>query len=266
MTRKVITYLVFSLIVFSFLLSIHSCCADLQTEIIMTPSTDHILKGESFTLTISITPSEPIGGWQLDLRFDQTRVQPVTITPGTSWAAYFDPGIINNTTGTIRGMQTWTTDSFPTTPHTMCAITFIALEAGLCAFSIEHIQVTNASFTDILVVTHNVTISISEGGTGHEPGEGGYLVDENGDGTYDTYHDNESGNNTTVQKQHTGRYLIDQNGDGVFDTDYDPQTNIYSSYHPPQDNSLLIIGGILAAIFVLIVLLYVFPRKKVTKK
>jgi len=49
----------------------------------------------------------------------------------------------------------------------------------------------------------------------------GYLIDNDSDGTYDSFYCNETGNKTTVG-QEDGKYLIDTNGDGTWEYTFDP--------------------------------------------
>ena len=56
-------------------------------------------------------------------------------------------------------------------------------------------------------------------------GDIGYLTDDNGDGTYDTFHNSTSGENTSVQLNN-GKYQIDSNGDGTWDYTYDSATGL----------------------------------------
>jgi len=49
----------------------------------------------------------------------------------------------------------------------------------------------------------------------------GYLIDNNSDGTYDSFYCNETGNKTTVELKDE-KYMIDTNGDGNWDYTFDP--------------------------------------------
>jgi len=264
--RGISAILTFCILILSLFIIGNSCRAETATDIIITPSSNQILQGETFTLTLFMTPAEPIGGWQFDLQFDQMRVRATTVTAGSNWTSYFDQGTINNTTGTITSIQTWTSGPYPAAPHIMCTITFTAIKTGLCDITIENVQVTNSSFTNITVVTHNITISIYEDNTENDHGNDGYFVDNNGDGVYDEYHNNETGNVTHVQKLGSGRYLIDRNGDGVWDTEYNPQTQKFNQYLPSQDNGpLMILGGILGIVAILFIFILLLTRKKKTE-
>jgi hypothetical protein len=57
-------------------------------------------------------------------------------------------------------------------------------------------------------------------------GDIGYLVDNDSDGIYDVFYSNETGNQTRVQKQENGTYLIDTNGDGTWDYSFDPAAGL----------------------------------------
>ena len=59
----------------------------------------------------------------------------------------------------------------------------------------------------------------------------GYLIDSNGDGTFDVFYSNTTDSVTRVKLLDTGKYLIDTNGDSIWDIIYDPSTNQYQQYH-----------------------------------
>ncbi|MBE3121345.1 MAG: hypothetical protein IMZ53_07755 [Thermoplasmata archaeon] len=245
------------------------------SEINLIPSSNQILVGQEFTLTLSINPTEAIGGWSLSLRFNQALIQATNITPGIDWTAFFNQGEINNLNGTIAEIQTWSTGPYPTTTHTLCSIRFQAIYAGICHLSIEQVQVTNTSFQTIPVSSKNTTVTIVETsggndsqGSNEEPD--GYLTDTDQDGIYDTFHNNETENDTTIQK-HNNRYLIDSDGDGIWDYLFDPQTKEMTQYHPTseaeqQDSTpLFILGSILGVILIFFVIFLLLTRKKKNK-
>jgi parallel beta-helix repeat protein len=93
----------------------------------------------------------------------------------------------------------------------------------------------------------------------------GYLVDTNGDGTPDSWHNNNSGQTTSAQRQADGTYLIDVNGDGAWDYIYNPATGVYSPYSaaPTEGPNWLLWGGILLIIIVLIIFFFlIFWRRR----
>ncbi len=67
--------------------------------------------------------------------------------------------------------------------------------------------------------------------------ENGYIVDTDGDGTYDTFYNSASGFGTAIGLE-DGKYKIDANGDGEWDYTYDPQsgeTVPYESEEPSDE-------------------------------
>jgi len=59
----------------------------------------------------------------------------------------------------------------------------------------------------------------------------GYLIDIDGDGTYDVFHSNSTGIETNVKKLDNGNYLIDTDADGLWNMIYDPASNQLQVYH-----------------------------------
>jgi PKD repeat protein len=93
----------------------------------------------------------------------------------------------------------------------------------------------------------------------------GYLIDEDADGTYDSFYNTTSDQETDVELQDDGTYLIDDDGDNQWDWIYDPETNQLTKYEPepeePMDYTYLLI--LLAIIIILIIIIAaVMARKK----
>lgn len=245
------------------------------SEIDLIPSSNQVVVGEEFTLTLLMNPTEAIGGWSLSLRFNQELIQATNVTPGINWTAFFTQGEINNLNGTITEIQTWSIGPYPATKHTLCTIRVQAMHAGVCHLSLEQVQVTNTSFQTLPVSSKNTTVTIvgtseGDGSEGSDEEPTGYLIDTDQDGTFDTFHNNETENDTTVQK-HNNRYLIDSNGDDIWDFLYDPQTKEMTQYYPTgeagqQNNtSVFIFGSILGLIVIVFVIVLLLIRKKRNK-
>ena len=97
--------------------------------------------------------------------------------------------------------------------------------------------------------------------------EGGYLVDTNGTGQYDTFYNATSGVTTNVTTDEDGNYLIDNDGDGECDFIYDPETGETTPYkkgvekpdeEPPSTTTMIII--IVAIIVILAVIIVLFKK------
>lgn len=99
----------------------------------------------------------------------------------------------------------------------------------------------------------------------------GYLIDHNGDGTYDSFYSNQTKKETSVEKQVNGTYFIDSTGDGKWDYIYDPHTKTLMPYPnkegtPQSDMALQVLGGILGIIAVLFIILLLLVRRKKNKQ
>ena len=90
----------------------------------------------------------------------------------------------------------------------------------------------------------------------------GYVIDSDGDGSFDSYYNESSGTINEMQKTDDGNYLIDDNDDGTYDETYDPTTGGVSPYSPtpaPEDDgniwiyiAIIIIIAVIIIIFVLL--------------
>jgi chitodextrinase len=96
----------------------------------------------------------------------------------------------------------------------------------------------------------------------------GYLTDDDADGTYDSFHNDTSGQETDVEKQDDGTYLLDDDGDDSWDWIYDIETDTLTKYSEPTpepDNTALIVLAIIVILF-LIILGYLVKRSNDKKK
>jgi len=133
--------------------------------------------------------------------------------------------------------------------------------AGVYALSVTVFDVENAS------AQKTITVLMS---TMWVDGLG-YLTDYNGDGIYDAFYSNTTGQITLVQRLADGTYLIDTNGDGVFDRSFNPLTNEVIQYTPPSEegigtNTMWILGGIIGLIIVLLIVMVLLTRRSKKKK
>ena len=103
-------------------------------------------------------------------------------------------------------------------------------------------------------------------------GDIGYVTDDNGDGTYDTYHSNDDSVETITEKQTDGTYLIDSDDDSNPNYILDPETGELTTYEPSsgepaQDNTIwyaLLIGMIITILVIL--LIFMATKKKKGKE
>ena len=97
----------------------------------------------------------------------------------------------------------------------------------------------------------------------------GYLVDEDGDEIYDSFHNETSDKNLDVCYV-DGKYLIDDDGDGNWNYVYDSDTFTITEYHQSEkesilgiDNALLnsLVIGLFFSIIILIIVFFIYRKK-----
>ena len=93
----------------------------------------------------------------------------------------------------------------------------------------------------------------------------GSLIDTNGDGILDSFHNNTTGKNVKAQRLANGAYLVDINGDGKWDYYYDPTLGTYTPYSAASAGPNWLLWGGLAVIVVIIIGgLVLFMRRRKT--
>jgi len=97
----------------------------------------------------------------------------------------------------------------------------------------------------------------------------GYLVDDNSDGTYDSFENSRTGEKTDVTIQDDGTYLIDIEGDGNWDFVYDVESLTISKNAGPNaspesedDNTAIYVLVLIIIIILIIVFVYLLKRGK----
>jgi hypothetical protein len=89
----------------------------------------------------------------------------------------------------------------------------------------------------------------------------GYIIDIDGDGTYDLFHNETNGNETSLDIE-DGNYLIDENGDGKWNWVYNKETNKLTPFKEnAEEDFTLWYVVILMIIIILIILGYLAGKK-----
>ena len=166
---------------------------------------------------------------------------------------------------TLTYTFTWgdgTTDtSLSTTSGTPVTMYHIWRHAGVYTLRVIVSDVENASAQTTMTVLMSVMWVDGLG----------YLIDYNGDGIYDAFYSNETGQTTLVQRLADGTYLIDSDGDGVWDRLFNPLTKELTLYTVPPiigtgANGMWVLAGILGAILVLFLILLLLTRRSKKKQ
>ena len=181
-------------------------------------------------------------------------------TKGTEYSYSFRSTDADN--DTIKYIVTWgdgettTTDFLPNGTATIQNHSWISAGKYILAVQADDNEtVSSTTQTTILIDAHLVE-------------DIGYLIDDDADETYDSFHNDASGQETDVGKQDDGTYLIDSDGDGEWDYVYDIETDTLTEYSEPTpepDNTALIVLAIIVILF-LIILGYLVKRSNDKKK
>jgi hypothetical protein len=65
----------------------------------------------------------------------------------------------------------------------------------------------------------------------------GYLIDTDSDGTYDSFHSDETGTETDVEQQTDETYLLNSDEDEQWDWEYDAETDTLTEYSMPEEKT-----------------------------
>ena len=89
----------------------------------------------------------------------------------------------------------------------------------------------------------------------------GYLIDDNSDGIFDTYH--HLTGDITSKAKHIGenKYLIDIDGDGIWDYEFDSETGELIDYSNISDYNYILILIAIIAVLLLVIIFYIGKKK-----
>ncbi|MBW6519216.1 MAG: PGF-pre-PGF domain-containing protein [ANME-2 cluster archaeon] len=152
----------------------------------ISPSTQHVEEGQSFTLSVYVEPDVPISGAQFNLGFDSALVQVISVTEGgllnkNGATTIFSNGTIDNSLGTITNVYgVILGKSNVTAPGIFANISLVALNtSGTCAFQMSNVVISNSTGYSLPVIVKNgdatigdIKITSSNGGTGGGGGGG----------------------------------------------------------------------------------------------
>ena len=131
------------------------------TEVNVTPSSQVVNAGETFSVDITIDPAEPIAGVQFNLSFDPSLLTANSVTEGNLFNGYttqFDPGTTDNTNGLITdvtGVIT-TPGAGVSSPGAFASISFTSKNTnGVSPLDLSFVKVGNPDATAVIIeITH----------------------------------------------------------------------------------------------------------------
>lgn len=132
--------------------SISTASANDITIVSVSPLSQAVSEGETFTLEVDISTAQPIAGIQFDLSFDSSVIKGVSITEGpllgqSGCPTYFLAGTIDNSAGTITGVAGTVLGQGCTVSESGTFAT-ITLNAGLIP-SVSSLDLFNVKVVDI---------------------------------------------------------------------------------------------------------------------
>jgi len=158
---------------------IPSGVASAENTTIVTVSAPSVVNtGEQFTVSISVEPGTTIAGVQCNLSFDQSLITANGVVEGDLLSqggatTYFNPGVINNATGSVSGVVgvIITPGQTISTAGTFAQVTITAgVIGGSCPLTLSGVIVgdENGQPVPVNVVNSQVIIN-SQGAINHEP-------------------------------------------------------------------------------------------------
>jgi hypothetical protein len=135
------------------------------TVVQIIPASQTISTGQTFILNVSCTPDQSIKLYEFKVSFNPTILHANSVTEGNIFSGYttfFNPGIINNTAGTIVNVYGVIVGSGGVSSSGNCAyISFTAhLTSGTSAVDLYNVGVTDeTAYVPITVTNGDVTIT-----------------------------------------------------------------------------------------------------------
>ncbi|MCK5031260.1 MAG: PKD domain-containing protein, partial [Thermoplasmatales archaeon] len=136
------------------------------------------------------------------------------------------------------------------------------------SFTINHSWTAAGRYIVTVTVTDNKTDSSTELTVYIDAitvGDIGYLIDIDGNEIYDSFHNAATGIETPVEKQDNGTYLIDVDGDGTWNYNYDPIagtiTTISEEESTTEEMQWAFIAVISIAIIIIAAIVYFYKKE-----
>ncbi len=151
--------------------------ADNPTQIYVNPSGRTVSAGQTFIMTISCTPGQPIKSYEFKVLFNPLFLSANSVNEGNifnGYTTFFNDGTIDNTAGSINDIYGLIIGpGLVSTPGSLVTISFTAkLASGTSIIALSQVGVTNATeyvpiaVTNGTVVLREFTLSITIDGSG----------------------------------------------------------------------------------------------------
>jgi len=165
--------------IFLLIASCATAAADQTTNVTVSPSTQTVNVGSTFTVEVFVSPGTEIAGAQFDLSFDPSILEVINVGEGDLFSGagvgtYFQVMRgINNQSGKIDDVVSVILGAAGvTSPGTMAVITFRAKSPGTSTLTLSDVMVGDRSGdpVEISLSDGSVTVVENPGGENHETG------------------------------------------------------------------------------------------------
>jgi len=134
------------------------------TYVNATPSLQAVQGGDSFSLTVTITPGRQLAGIQFDITFNPSFLSITDVKEGDLFEGithYLNKGIIDNCNGTITQIYATTIEDFVTDPGTFLVVNLTAKNiSGISTFSIINALIVSPDGIESPLVIQNASIHV----------------------------------------------------------------------------------------------------------
>lgn len=156
---------------------------DEATKVIVSPTSQTVMKGQNFTVNISVVPGTEIAGMQFSLGFNSSLLKAKSVSEGDLFKqgghiTVFNPGTIDNEEGIIS--EVWGIiigRGSVSTPGTFAIINMTASNSktGISHISLFRVKVTDPEGKSVPITIENGTVEVhSEHEICFDTGPGGY--------------------------------------------------------------------------------------------
>ena len=168
MRYSILTFFILLLIAISLNLSAVGIVSA-QTLVSMSPSTQQIDEAQEFTISVYVGLDAPASGAQLNLQFDNSLVNVVSITEGNllvqdGATTIFSGGTIDNSQGTVTNVYALILGkSNITTPGIFANINLVALnKSGTSVFELSNVIVSNSEGQSLPITVTNGNVDVGD--------------------------------------------------------------------------------------------------------
>jgi hypothetical protein len=146
------------------------------TVVRISPSSQTVSNGESFTVNIFVDPGEPVNGVAFALSYDASLIHADSVTEGDlfdGFTTFFNPGTIDNVAGTITSVYGLTVPATNTVTDSgvFCTISFTSQSSiGTSSLDLNDVCATDVSgecISDIIV--NDGSVSVMDNGANNQP-------------------------------------------------------------------------------------------------